>query len=222
MGTEPDPQRIARAVNRAEAQIVNQHNASFAGCKIDGPLFWVAGRSYLINTVTAELELGASTYSERMTATRIVAGGMIAGPAGMFVGGAAKKRADTSRIYLTVRTPDGRVEIRDAPTKDERAGRDFMARLEMASKQEWPLTSSVGTVLPLDPSSVRTDSQKAQTNAIGAVTVALIVLGLFVHWLWILLPIWAIAAVVYLVVTNNRDAEALKHYRRGNRPEGTA
>ncbi len=213
--TAPDSQRIAKAVARAEAQIVNQHNASFAGCKIDGPHFWVAGRSYPINTVTAELELGASTQSQRMTATRIVAGGMIAGPAGMLIGGAAKKRTDTSRIYLTVRTPDGRVEVRDAPTKDERKGRDFMARLEMASKREWPLTSSAGTVLALDASSVRADSQKAQTNAIGAVTVALIVLGLFVHWVWIALPIWAIAAVVYLVVMSNRDAEALEHYRSG-------
>ena len=84
-----------------EARIVNAHNASFAGMTIDGPVFRYAGREYPINSISAEVIVGAQTSKSRSTATRIIGGGLVAGPGGMLLGGAAKKkrirRRSTSR-----------------------------------------------------------------------------------------------------------------------------
>ncbi|MFJ1459328.1 hypothetical protein [Nocardia sp. N2S4-5] len=210
----PDAARVVKAVNRAEAQIVNRHNVSLAGCKVDGPLFRIGSRAYPINTVSAEMELGASSSTGRMTATRLVAGAAIAGIPGMMVGGAAKKRTDTTRVYLTIRAPDGRVEVRDVSAKKEAAARNFMARLEMATQRQWPLTSSVGTVLPLDASSVRYDPRGMFMTSTIAVGVLLLVWGLAVHPVLIAFTVFAIAALVFFVVSGKRDAEALAHHRR--------
>lgn len=217
--TAPDPKRIAQAVKRAEAQVVNRHNASFAGCKIDGPVFRIGKRSWPINKVSAELEIGAQQSSGRTTLTRLVAGGAIAGGAGLLIGGAAKKRTDTTRLYLTVRTPDGGVEVRDAPATEERTARKFMASLEMASKRMWPLTSSAGTVLPLAESSVRADPQRGRLTGGILIGVLLLFWGLAWHPALIVLAVYMVAAAVVFVVTEHRDAEALEHYRRSS---GTA
>lgn len=213
--TPPDAQRIANAVTREEARIVNCHNASLAGCAIDGPLFKVGSRTYPITEVSAEMEVGAPSSKGRSTVTRIVAGGAIAGLPGMVVGGAAKKRTDTTRIYLTVRTPDGRVDVKDIPAKQERAARQFMAKLEMATQRKWPLTSSVGTVLPLNESSVRRDPQSSTEVAAVVVGVILLAIGLFAHWIWILFAVYVVAAGVLFYVLSQRHAEALEHYRQG-------
>ncbi|AHH18546.1 hypothetical protein NONO_c37620 [Nocardia nova SH22a] len=211
----PDAQRIANAVMREEARIVNCHNASFAGCVIDGPLFRVSRRSYPITQVTAEMEIGAPSSKGRATVTRIVAGGAIAGLPGMVLGGAAKKRTDTTRIYLTVRTPDGRVEVKDAPAKQERAARQFMAKLEMAAQRQWPLTSSIGTVLPLNDSSVRRDPQSNFQVAAVVAGVILLGAGLLAHWMLILFAVYVVAAAGLFVWLSKRHTEALEHYRRG-------
>ncbi|MGY1976483.1 hypothetical protein [Nocardia gipuzkoensis] len=214
MGTAPDAQRIAKAVERAEARVVNLHNASLAGCRIDGPLFRIGGRSYPIDKVSAEMELGASTSSSRITATRLVAGAAIAGIPGMLVGGAAKKTTDTSRIYLTIRTPDGKVEVRDVPTSQEKSARRFMANLEMATNRKWPLTSSVGTILPLDSSSVRSDSQTNIIVGTIAFGLLLLILGFVTHILLVVFGLYVVAACTGLYIFAKRDKEALDHYRR--------
>jgi hypothetical protein len=61
---------------RAEARIINAYNVSFAGMSIAGPVFRYNGREYPINTISAEVVLGAQTSKSRSTATRIIGGGL--------------------------------------------------------------------------------------------------------------------------------------------------
>lgn len=211
----PSRDQIARAVARAEAKVVNQYNASFAGCSIDGPVFRVGKKSYLVNTVTVEMELGAQTTSSRTTVTRVVAGTMIAGVGGALVGGAAKKSKDTSKIYLTVRTPDGQVHVKEAPTSMERVARDFMAKLEMASKRTWPLTSEAGTTLPLAESSVR---KNPPSTALGHVLIGLMLIGaaLTVHWaFWLALVAYIVVVAVVATKNDDKYKKALEEFRKG-------
>ncbi|MDH6279366.1 hypothetical protein [Prescottella agglutinans] len=171
----PSRERIAEAIKRAEAEDVNVYNMHFAGCQIDGPFFRIDKMTYPITDVTAEYEVGAHTTSSRTTVTRLVAGHMIAGTGGMIAGGAAKKVTDNSKVFLTVRTPDGQVHLKDAPTSDDAQGRQFMANLEMATKREWPITTKLGTTLPLDESSVREEETSVVVMMAGLVFVLLIV-----------------------------------------------
>lgn len=79
---------------------------------------------------TAVAESG--TASKSPTLTRVVAGGMLAGPAGAIVGGLFQK--DKSRFYVTVRFADEAVVIIDGPSKDESKLRQFAEKINAASR----------------------------------------------------------------------------------------
>ncbi|MBX9151979.1 hypothetical protein [Rhodococcus qingshengii] len=218
-----DRDATSMAIRRSEAKIVNQYNSKLAGCEIDGPLFRVGGKTHPINKVSAQLELGASTSSSRTTVARVVAGGAVAGVGGAVLGGAAKKVTDTSQIYLTVRTPDSQVHVKNMPTSVEHAARQFMAKLEMASKRTWPLTSEAGTKLPLAASSVRSHSQNDGAAALkGLGGAALFVGALFFHPMWVLLAVYLVFLFVLAVRDADREQKALDAIKNPRRAAAIA
>lgn len=79
---------------------------------------------------TAEFEAGAGQANA--TAGRVIAGALIAGPAGAIVGGMFKKEKGRAYVYVTF--ADGDVAIVDGPLKDESKLRMFAANLNAASK----------------------------------------------------------------------------------------
>lgn len=66
------------------------------------------------------------------TLARVVAGGVLAGPAGAIVGGLFQK--DKTKCYVTVTFADQSVIIIDGPARDERALKDFAERINAASR----------------------------------------------------------------------------------------
>jgi ribosomal protein S27E len=188
-----------------EARIVNAHNASFAGMTIDGPVFRYAGREYPINSISAEVIVGAQTSKSRSTATRIIGGGLVAGPGGMLLGGAAKKKTDTSKVYITVKLGDGSVHSISKPANQEGQLRRFADQLESAVNRKWPITTPFGTTLELDRTSVR-QSAPSQTTPVIFGAIAITVLLLFVIKGWALLI--GLVSVVAIMVVEHRRTQA--------------
>lgn len=106
--------------DRTPAATLGKYKVMLNG-RLDGP--GVNGRT----ASSAIFEHGAQSGS-RVTATRVVAGAVAAGPVGAVVGGLAKKRGK-DKVYVTVTFEDGATMIIDAPAKEERAARKFTATL---------------------------------------------------------------------------------------------
>lgn len=189
-----------------EARIINAHNASYAGMAIDGPVFRYGGREYPINTVSAEVVVGSSTSKSRSTATRIIGGGLVAGPGGMLLGGAAKKKTDTSKVYITVKLGDGSVHTISRPANEEARLRGFADKLESAVNRTWPINTPLGTTLDLDRSSTR----PATPNTLGMQLICVIAVTLlfmtFIHW-WALLV--GLAGFALILFIDDRRTKAL-------------
>ena len=120
---------------RARAQESVQFQSTFGGYRIvNGNL---TGRNpatgwpgtWPLGGMTAELEPGVDVGA-RTTATRVVAGAVIAGPVGAIVGGLFRK--DRNKVYVVVTLADGSQILIDGPAKDERGARDFTAKLNAA------------------------------------------------------------------------------------------
>jgi predicted RNA-binding Zn-ribbon protein involved in translation (DUF1610 family) len=202
---------------RAEARIINEYNISFAGMSIDGPVFRYNGREYPINTVTAEVVLGAQTAKSRSTATRIIGGGLVAGPGGMLLGGAWKKRADTSKVHITVRLGDGSVHTISRPTTEERALRLFADRLESAVNRKWPIKTPFGTTLELDPTSTR-ESHVDHTLVVLSLGAIGLAFGLlFVIKAWALLV--GVVLIGAIIVFANQRTKAFERELDEHFPE---
>jgi hypothetical protein len=181
-----------------EGRIVNAHNASFAGMTIDGPVFRYAGREYPINSVSAEVIIGAQTAKSRSTATRIIGGGMVAGPGGMLLGGAAKKKTDTSKVYITIKLGDGTVRTISQPANQEGQLRRFADRLESAVNRKWPITTPFGTTLELDRTSARQNAPNSTTPMIyGAIGITVVLLLVIKGWA-LLVGLALVAAILLL------------------------
>lgn len=73
----------------------------------------------------ATFESGAT--NTKTTLGRVVAGGIIAGPAGAIVGGMMKK--DKSKVYATVTFADGDYTLITAPATQQSALMEFVARV---------------------------------------------------------------------------------------------
>lgn len=74
--------------------------------------------------------------TRRTTATRVIAGGALFGPAGAIVGAVARKREDQRELYLHIDGPDHYwVEAVD-PRKGAEA-RQFVASIQNAARWEW-------------------------------------------------------------------------------------
>lgn len=85
--------------------------------------------SWPVAGASCELEQGA-TVGPRTTATRVVAGAVVAGPVGAIVGGMLRK--DRNKVYVVVTLADGSQVLIDGPAKDERDAREFVAKLNAA------------------------------------------------------------------------------------------
>lgn len=94
-----------------------------------GKLHWKAEVAD-IKGASATFELGADR--KQVTLTRIAAGGILLGPAGLIVGGLLRK--DKSKVYVIVELADGRTAILEAPAKQERAAREFAAKINAAAQ----------------------------------------------------------------------------------------
>ncbi|WP_009474375.1 hypothetical protein [Rhodococcus sp. JVH1] len=202
--------RRSDAQRRAEASIVNKYNMKYMGFEIDGPVFKVRGKEYPINMITAEVITGAQTSTSRTTITRVVGGGLVAGVGGALLGGAAKKSTDTSKIYISVVTPDGEVVTKSLPTANEKQVRFFADRLQSAATRKWPLVTAFGS-LPLHPSSRRDGSSDTSVTAPPMfIAVLSVILGIFVHVAFFLGLLLAFVVWMALVmVESGKDAKAL-------------
>lgn len=78
----------------------------------------------------ATYEPGTSSGG-RMTATRVVSGAILAGPAGAIIGGLLRK--DSTRGYITVTFATGEVVLLDGPLSDDAKMRDFVNKVNLAS-----------------------------------------------------------------------------------------
>lgn len=79
---------------------------------------------------TAIAESG--TENKSPTLTRVIGGGLLAGPAGAVVGALFQK--DKSKFYITVTFADDSVVIIDGPAKDETKMRQFAEKINEASR----------------------------------------------------------------------------------------
>ena len=110
-----------------------QNNAAFAHYALVGGTV----RKNLKKVGTASechAEILEGGQRQRMTATRIGAGALLAGPVGAIIGGMAKK--DLSKSWVIITTPAGteRVEFKG---KDSPKAHEFVMRLESeAARQE--------------------------------------------------------------------------------------
>lgn len=97
----------------------------------NGDLLWNFRRAkHPIAGAAAVAESGSSVKSP--TLGRVVAGGLLAGPAGAIVGGLFQK--DKSKFYITVTFADGSVVVIDGPSKDETKMRRFAESINAASR----------------------------------------------------------------------------------------
>lgn len=113
----------------AEARkLARSFNAKFGGHKIRGGTYHYPGGSAPVAGASAVFESGAD--KRRMTATRVVTGGVVFGPAGAVVGGLLKK--NKSKCYVTVTLATGDVVIVEAPAKGEAEARRFAAKVNAA------------------------------------------------------------------------------------------
>lgn len=77
---------------------------------------------------TATMETGANL--RRITATRVAAGAILAGPVGALVGALAQK--DQSKVYIALEVP-GDSHLIEMDARDETAARNFVRRINAES-----------------------------------------------------------------------------------------
>ncbi|OZC80538.1 hypothetical protein CH274_15320 [Rhodococcus sp. 06-418-5] len=120
-------------------------------CQLYGDTVKLDGKSYPVADATATYEPG-STIASRVTATRVVAGGLLLGPLGAVIGGMAKK--DMSRMYVAVTLRDGRVITYAAPARKEEKIREFIASVNAAGRKfGTPQPRKAPVALPDSPAS---------------------------------------------------------------------
>ncbi len=98
--------------------------------KLFGKNLQIEGRNYPVAGATAHFESGAAAR-QRMTATRVGAGLLIAGPIGAIIGGMAKK--DESKMFIIIELADGNALSVEARAKDEGKIRKFVDAVNQAS-----------------------------------------------------------------------------------------
>lgn len=85
---------------------------------------------YPLKDARAFVDHGAN-ISARMTATRVVAGGVLLGPLGAVLGGMAKK--DRAKVYLVVEFPNEEALLIETKAKHEKDAREFATRINSAA-----------------------------------------------------------------------------------------
>lgn len=102
----------------------------FGDLILDGSTIYCAGEAVALGRARAEI-LDADAARSRVTATRVVAGAVLAGPVGALIGGMAKK--STGRVYVVVTCDDGRILSGDAPSKAMGSASELVTKINMAA-----------------------------------------------------------------------------------------
>lgn len=103
----------------------------FGDLILDGDTLYCNGEAIALRGAHAEL-MDADAARSRVTATRVAAGAIVAGPVGALIGGLAKK--STGRVYVMVTSDDGRVLSGDGASKESGKAAELVARINAASR----------------------------------------------------------------------------------------
>lgn len=85
-------------------------------------------KTWPVSECEVVIDTGANV-SSRVTATRVAAGALLAGPAGALIGSIAKK--DRSAVYMTIITPDDMI-LETVSGLDEVKAREFATKVKRA------------------------------------------------------------------------------------------
>jgi hypothetical protein len=110
--------------------------ARFEGFSVDRESGVLRGPGGRVGPITAETTARVETSGEidrRLSLTRTAVGGILFGPAGVIVGGLAKKKRDSRAIYVTV-SGDGYEWVIEAKAKKEREAREWAAKVNSAAR----------------------------------------------------------------------------------------
>lgn len=110
---------------------LHANDTSFEGHKLNGQKLTKFPNTWDIKGANAYIENGANIGS-RITATRVAAGLVLAGPIGGIIGGMAKK--DRNKIYVLIETTNNEVVSIEAKAKDETKARAFINKVNAAAK----------------------------------------------------------------------------------------
>ena len=110
---------------------LHANDTSFEGHKLNGQKLSKFPQSWDIKGAKAYIENGANIGS-RITATRVAAGLVLAGPVGAIIGGLAKK--DRNKIYVLIETTNNEVVSIETKAKDEAKARAFVNKVNAAAQ----------------------------------------------------------------------------------------
>lgn len=102
---------------------------TFGSVTIDHRAVFCEGQSVPVKEATAEV-VTADAARSRVTATRVVTGAVLFGPAGAVIGGLAKK--NVGQIFILITTEDGRILSGAGKAKDAGKAAALAARINMA------------------------------------------------------------------------------------------
>lgn len=99
----------------------------FNGWRVDGRKLRGEGQEFDLAGAQVEFEAGANAGS-RITATRVVTGGVLFGPLGAVAGGLLRK--NRNKVYIVITFADGSSGLIEAPAKKETQARKFANHLQ--------------------------------------------------------------------------------------------
>lgn len=105
---------------------------AFNGWKLVGSKLRGEGQEFDLKGARAEFEAGANAGT-RITATRVVTGGVLFGPLGAVAGGLLRK--NINKVYVVITFADGSNGLIEAPAKKETEARRFVNQLQMVIKR---------------------------------------------------------------------------------------
>lgn len=101
----------------------HRFDAAFEGCRISGDKLMKGTKRWPVAGVKADFEHGADVGS-RVTATRVLL-------TGVFALGLKKNR---NKVYVMIELPGGEQVLIEAKAKQEKAAREFVAKLNQAGE----------------------------------------------------------------------------------------
>ena len=104
----------------------------FNGWRIDGRKLRGDGQEFDLAGAQVEFEAGANAGS-RITATRVVTGGVLFGPIGAVAGGLLRK--NRNKVYIVITFADGSSGLIEAPAKKETQARKFANHLQSVANR---------------------------------------------------------------------------------------
>ncbi|MGO1667603.1 MAG: hypothetical protein ACTHZ9_12930 [Leucobacter sp.] len=114
------------------AERVPDGPVAFNGWKVDGRKLRGEGQEFDLVGAKVEFEAGANAGS-RITATRVVTGGVLFGPIGAVAGGLLRK--NRNKVYIVITFADGSSGLIEAPAKKETQARKFANHLQSVANR---------------------------------------------------------------------------------------